>query len=133
MPRQKRSSLVSKQKSNKRWCSELMSHENYSHETDVFEKYKTSISSVLPERNMNCLTLEDGCLKDLNYYENSEVPHYVIMDVQFLKGLLKNVLCDVFKSHSLKIDIGEKFGVSRKIPVFCTSCNIIKSSNFTTR
>ncbi|GFS99374.1 uncharacterized protein TNCV_1601791 [Trichonephila clavipes] len=86
MPRQKRSSLVSKQKANKRWCSE-----HYSHETDVFRKDKTSISSALPERNMRGQTLEDSCLNDLNC-ENSEAPHYVIMDVQFLKGLLKNLL-----------------------------------------
>ncbi|GFW83174.1 uncharacterized protein TNCV_3237211 [Trichonephila clavipes] len=65
--------------------------------------------------------------------ENSEAPHYVIMDVQFLKGLLKNLLCDVCKSYSLKIDIGEKLGFSRKISVFGTSCDIIKSSNFTSR
>ncbi|GFX54057.1 hypothetical protein TNCV_2336931 [Trichonephila clavipes] len=45
MPRQKRSSLVSKQKANKRWCSE-----HYSHETDVFRKDETSISSALPEK-----------------------------------------------------------------------------------
>ncbi|GFV44066.1 uncharacterized protein TNCV_3571871 [Trichonephila clavipes] len=55
------------------------------------------------------------------------------MDVQFLKGLLKNLLCDVCKSYSLKIDIGGKLGFSRKISVFCTSCDIIKSSNFTSR
>ncbi|GFU51837.1 uncharacterized protein TNCV_3733511 [Trichonephila clavipes] len=55
------------------------------------------------------------------------------MDVQFLKGLLKNLLCDVCKSYSLKIDIGEKLGFSREISVFCTSCDIIKSSNFTSR
>ncbi|GFY00113.1 uncharacterized protein TNCV_1342111 [Trichonephila clavipes] len=64
MPRQKRSSLVSKQKANKRWCSE-----HYSHETDVFRKDETSISSALPERNMRCQTLEDSCLstvKSLN-------------------------------------------------------------------
>ncbi|GFX89325.1 uncharacterized protein TNCV_1340241 [Trichonephila clavipes] len=128
MPRQKRSSLVSKQKANKRWCSE-----HYSHETDVFRKDETSISSALPERNMRCQTLEDSCLNDLNCCENSEAPHYVIMDVQFLKGLLKNLLCDVCKSYSLKIDIGEKLGFSRKISIFCTSCDIIKSSNFTSR
>ncbi|GFV77451.1 uncharacterized protein TNCV_1069801 [Trichonephila clavipes] len=87
MPRQKRSSLVSKQKANKRWCSE-----HYSHETDVFRKDETSISSALPERNRRCQTLEDSCLNDLNCCENSEAPHYVIMDVQFLKGLLKNLL-----------------------------------------
>ncbi|GFW93132.1 hypothetical protein TNCV_3888731 [Trichonephila clavipes] len=86
MPRQKRSSLVSKQKANKRWCSE-----HYSHETDVFRKDETSISSVLPQRNMRCQTLEDNCLNDLNCCESSEAPHYVIMDVQFLKGLLKNL------------------------------------------
>ncbi|GFY21063.1 uncharacterized protein TNCV_3991071 [Trichonephila clavipes] len=128
MPRQKRSSLVSKQKANKRWCSE-----HYSHETDVFRKDETSISSALPERNMRCQTLEDSCLNDLNCCENSEAPHYVIMDVQFLKGLLKNLLCDVCKSYSLKIDIGEKLRFSRKISIFCTSCDIIKSSNFTSR
>ncbi|GFX49514.1 uncharacterized protein TNCV_4901561 [Trichonephila clavipes] len=127
MPKQKRSSLVSKQKANKRWCSE-----HSSHETDVFRKDETSISSALPERNMRCQTLEDSCLNDLNCCENSEAPHYVIMDVQFLKGLLKNLLCDVCKSYSPKIDIGEKLGFSRKISVFCTSCDIIKSSNFTT-
>ncbi|GFU13194.1 uncharacterized protein TNCV_1445931 [Trichonephila clavipes] len=128
MPRHKRSSLVSKQKANKRWCSE-----HSSHETDVFRKDETSISSALPERNIRCQTLEDSCLNDLNCCENSEAPHYVIMDVQFLKGLLKNLLCDVCKLYSLKIDIGEKLGFSRKISVFCTSCDIIKSSNFTTR
>ncbi|GFX71280.1 uncharacterized protein TNCV_3410501 [Trichonephila clavipes] len=128
MPRQKRSSLVSKQKANKRWCSE-----HYTHDTDVFRKDETSISSALPERNMRCQTLEDSCLNDLNCCENSEAPHYVIMDVQFLKGLLKNLLCDVCKSYSLKIDIGGKLGFSRKISVFCTSCDIIKSSNFTSR
>ncbi|GFV33995.1 uncharacterized protein TNCV_2613931 [Trichonephila clavipes] len=128
MPRQKRSSLVSKQKANKRWCNE-----HSSHETDVFRKDEISISSALPERNMRCQTLEDSCLNDLNCCENSEAPHYVIMNVQFLKGLLKNLLCDVCKSYSLKIDIGEKLGFSRKISVFCTSCDIIKSSNFTTR
>ncbi|GFV99802.1 uncharacterized protein TNCV_5081621 [Trichonephila clavipes] len=128
MPRQKRSSLVSKQKANKRWCSE-----HYSHETDVFRKDETSISSALPERNMRCQTLGDNCLNDLNCCENSEAPHYVIMDVQFLKGLLKNLLCDVCKSYSLKIDISGKLGFSRKISVFCTSCDIIKSSNFTSR
>ncbi|GFU86672.1 uncharacterized protein TNCV_2880921 [Trichonephila clavipes] len=128
MPRQKRTSLVSKQKANKRWCSE-----HYSHETGVFRKDKTSISSALPERNMRCQTLEDSCLNDLNCCENSEAPHYVIMDVQFLKGLLKNLLCDVCKSYSLKIDICEKLGFSRKISVFCISCDIIKSSNFTSR
>ncbi|GFV08764.1 uncharacterized protein TNCV_2488361 [Trichonephila clavipes] len=128
MPRQKRSNLVSKQKANKRWCSE-----HYSHETDVFRKDETSISSALPERNMRCQTLEDSCLNDLNCCENSEAPHYVIMDVQFLKGLLKNLLCDVCKSYSLKIDIGGKLGFSRKFSVFCTSCDIIKSSNFTCR
>ncbi|GFT17863.1 uncharacterized protein TNCV_4910431 [Trichonephila clavipes] len=42
MPRQKRSSLVSKQKANKRWCNE-----HSSHETDVFRKDETSISSAL--------------------------------------------------------------------------------------
>ncbi|GFU35773.1 uncharacterized protein TNCV_1083391 [Trichonephila clavipes] len=128
MPRQKRSSLVSKQKANKRGCSE-----HYRHETDVFRKDETSVSSALPERNMRCQTLEDSCLNDLNCCENSEAPHYVIMDVQFLKGLLKNLLCDVCKSYSLKIDIGGKLGFSRKISVFCTSCDIIKSSNFTSR
>ncbi|GFW44902.1 uncharacterized protein TNCV_4512161 [Trichonephila clavipes] len=87
MPRQKRSSLVSKQKANKRWCSE-----HYSHETDVFRKDETSISSALPERNMRCQTLEDSCLNDLNCCENSEAPDYVIMDVQFLKGLLKSTV-----------------------------------------
>ncbi|GFX85689.1 uncharacterized protein TNCV_2470911 [Trichonephila clavipes] len=96
MPRKKRSSLVSKQKANKRWCSE-----HYSHETDDFRKDETSISSALPERNMRCQTLEDSCLNDLNCCENSEAPHYVIMDVQFLKGLLKN-LCDVCKSSTVK-------------------------------
>ncbi|GFW74026.1 uncharacterized protein TNCV_545501 [Trichonephila clavipes] len=90
MPRQKRSSLVSKQKANKRWCSE-----HYSHVTDVFKKDETSISSALPERNMRCHTLEDSCLNDLNCCENSDTPHYVIMDVQFLKGLLKNLLSTV--------------------------------------
>ncbi|GFS69252.1 hypothetical protein TNCV_4010821 [Trichonephila clavipes] len=105
MPRQKRSSLVSKQKANKRWCNE-----HSSHETDVFRKDETSISSALPESNMRCQTLEDSCLNDLNCCENSEAPHYVIMNAQFLKGLLKNLLCDVCKSYSLKIDIGEKFG-----------------------
>ncbi|GFY20982.1 uncharacterized protein TNCV_3990261 [Trichonephila clavipes] len=128
MPRQKRSSLVSKQKANKRSCSE-----HYSHETNVFRKDKTSISSALPKRNMRCQTLEDSCLNDLNCCENSEAAHYVIMDVQFLKGLLKNLLCDVCKSYSLKIDIGEKLGFSRKISIFCTSCDIIKSINFTSR
>ncbi|GFY22960.1 uncharacterized protein TNCV_2182211 [Trichonephila clavipes] len=128
MPRQKRSSLVSKQKANKRWCNE-----HYSHETDVFRKDETSISSALPEKNMRCQTLEDSCLNDLNCCENSEAPHYVIMDVQFLKGLLKNLLCHVCKLYSLKIDIGGKLGFSRKISVFCTSCDIIKSSNFTSR
>ncbi|GFV85139.1 uncharacterized protein TNCV_4171921 [Trichonephila clavipes] len=128
MPRQKLSSLVSKQKANKRWCSE-----HYSHETDVFRKDETSISSALPERNMRCQTLEDSCLNDLNCCENYEAPHYVIMDVQFLKGLLKNLLCDVCKSYSLKIDIGGKLGFSRKISVFCTSCDIIKSNNFKSR
>ncbi|GFU12379.1 uncharacterized protein TNCV_723451 [Trichonephila clavipes] len=83
MPRQKRSSLVSKQKANKRWCSE-----HYSHETDVYRKDETSISSALPERNMRCQTLEDSCLNDLNCCENSEAPHYVIMDKQFLKAAL---------------------------------------------
>ncbi|GFT77793.1 hypothetical protein TNCV_8071 [Trichonephila clavipes] len=83
MPRQKRSSLVSKQKANKRWCSE-----QYSHETDVFRKDETSISSAVPERNRRCQTLEDSSLNDLNCCENSEATHYVIMDVQFLKGLL---------------------------------------------
>ncbi|GFY11170.1 uncharacterized protein TNCV_4471561 [Trichonephila clavipes] len=91
MPRQKQSSLVSKQKANKRWCSE-----HSSHETDVFRKDETSISSALPERNMRCQTLEDSCLNDLNCCENSEAPHYVIMDVQFLKGLFKNLLCDIY-------------------------------------
>ncbi|GFS62303.1 uncharacterized protein TNCV_5031671 [Trichonephila clavipes] len=128
MPRQKRSSLVSKQKANKRWCSE-----HYSHETDVFRKDETSIFLALPERNMRCQTLEDSCLNDLNCCENSEAPHYVIMDVQFLKGLLKNLLCDVCQSYSLKIDIGGKLRFSRKISVFCSSCDIIKSSNFTSR
>ncbi|GFT69460.1 uncharacterized protein TNCV_1297541 [Trichonephila clavipes] len=128
MPRQKRSSLVSKQKANKRWCNEP-----YSHGTYVFRKDETSISSALPERNMSCQTLEDSFWNDLNCCENSEAPHYVIMDVQFLKGLLKNLLCDVCKSYSLKIDIGEKLGFSRKISVFCPSCDIIKSSNFTSR
>ncbi|GFU64149.1 uncharacterized protein TNCV_3745171 [Trichonephila clavipes] len=47
---QKRSSIVSKQKANKIWCSE-----HYSHETDVFRKDETSISSALPERNMRCV------------------------------------------------------------------------------
>ncbi|GFX92993.1 uncharacterized protein TNCV_139371 [Trichonephila clavipes] len=126
MPRQKRWSLVSKQKANKRWCSE-----HYSHETDVFRKDETPISSALPERNMICQTLEDSCLNDLNCCENSEAPHYGIMDVQFLKGHIKNLLCDVCKSYSLKIDIVGKLGFSRKISVFCTSCDIIKSSNFT--
>ncbi|GFX89867.1 uncharacterized protein TNCV_1535141 [Trichonephila clavipes] len=97
MPRQQRSSLVNKQKANKRWCNE-----HYSHETDVFRKDETSISSALPERNMRCQTLEDSCLNDLNCCENSEAPHYVIMDVQFLKGLLKNLLCDVCKSSTVK-------------------------------
>ncbi|GFW55571.1 hypothetical protein TNCV_119551 [Trichonephila clavipes] len=105
MPRQKRSSLVSKQKANKRWCNG-----HSSHETDVFRKDETSISSALPERNMRCQTLEDSCLNDLNCCENSEAPHYVIMNVQFLKGLLKTLLCDVCKSYSPKIDIGEKLG-----------------------
>ncbi|GFS95848.1 uncharacterized protein TNCV_2259241 [Trichonephila clavipes] len=80
-----------------------------------------------------CQTLEDSCLNDLNCCENSEAPHYVIMDVQFLKVLLKNLLCDVCKSYSLKIDIAEKLGFSRKISVFCSSCDIIKSNNFTSR
>ncbi|GFU12572.1 uncharacterized protein TNCV_4244821 [Trichonephila clavipes] len=97
MPRQMRSSLVSKQKANKRWCSE-----HYSHETDVYRKDVTSISSALPERNMRCQTLEDSCLNDLNCCENSEAPHYVIMDKEFLKGLLKNLLCDVCKSSTEK-------------------------------
>ncbi|GFT36196.1 uncharacterized protein TNCV_4778301 [Trichonephila clavipes] len=97
MPRQKRSRLVSKQKANKRWCSE-----HYSHETDVFRKDETSISSALPEGNMRYQTLEDSCLNDLNCCENSEAPHYVIMDAQFLKGLLKNLLCDVCKSSTVK-------------------------------
>ncbi|GFX86164.1 uncharacterized protein TNCV_2560461 [Trichonephila clavipes] len=83
---------------------------------------------------MRCQTLEDSCLNDLNCCENSEAPHYVIMDVQFLKGLLKNLLCDVCKSYSLKFDIGGKLGdFPEKISVFCTSCDIIKSSNFTSR
>ncbi|GFU88267.1 hypothetical protein TNCV_846601 [Trichonephila clavipes] len=93
MPRQKRSSLVSTQKANKRWCSE-----HYSHETDVFRKDETSISSALPERNMRCQTLEGSCLNDLNCCENSEAPHYVIMDVQFLKVLLKTY-CVMFANH----------------------------------
>ncbi|GFW43347.1 uncharacterized protein TNCV_2923951 [Trichonephila clavipes] len=49
MTRQKKSSLVSKQKANKRWCSEL-----YSHENDVFRKDKISISKALPERKASC-------------------------------------------------------------------------------
>ncbi|GFU24259.1 uncharacterized protein TNCV_3395831 [Trichonephila clavipes] len=53
MPRQKRSSLVSKQKANNRWCSE---HSSY--ETDVFRKDETSISSALPERNMRYVTFD---------------------------------------------------------------------------
>ncbi|GFX37542.1 uncharacterized protein TNCV_4899721 [Trichonephila clavipes] len=124
MPRQKRSSLVSKQKANKRWCSE-----HYSHETDVFRKDETSISSALPERNMRCQTLEDSCLNDLNCCENSEAPHYVIMDVQFLKGLLKNLLCDVksaYQSNSAITDIDDTFdgtwltrGHSSQIGVGC--------------
>ncbi|GFV53140.1 hypothetical protein TNCV_4954261 [Trichonephila clavipes] len=94
MPKQKRSSLVSKQKANNRWCSE-----HYSHETGVFRKDKTSISSELPQRNMRCQTLEDSCWNDLNYYENSEAPHYVIRDVQFLKGLLKTY-CVIFANRT---------------------------------
>ncbi|GFX14683.1 uncharacterized protein TNCV_4016811 [Trichonephila clavipes] len=89
MPRQMRSCLVSKQNANKRWCVE-----HNSHETDVLRKDKSSISSALPERNMKCPSLEDSCLNDLNCYGDSEAPHYVTIDVQFLKGLLKNLLCD---------------------------------------
>ncbi|GFV90724.1 uncharacterized protein TNCV_2224401 [Trichonephila clavipes] len=129
MPRQKQSSLVSKQKANKRWCSE-----HYSLETDVFKKDKTSISSALSEKkNMRCQNLEDSCLNDLNCNENSEAPHYLIMDVQFFKGLLKNMLCDVCKSYSLKIYIGENPGFFGKISVFCTFYDMIKSRNFTSR
>ncbi|GFV08512.1 uncharacterized protein TNCV_2937271 [Trichonephila clavipes] len=49
---------------------------------------------------MRYQTLEDSCLNDLNCRENSEAPH-VIMDVQFLKGLLKNLLCDIYRKKSL--------------------------------
>ncbi|GFR09814.1 hypothetical protein TNCT_421001 [Trichonephila clavata] len=79
--------------------------------------------------------LEDSCLNNVNCYGDSEAPHYLIMDVQYLKGLLENLLCDVCsKSYSYEIDIGEKLGFSRKISVFCTLCNLItKSSNFTSR
>ncbi|GFW19244.1 hypothetical protein TNCV_255711 [Trichonephila clavipes] len=88
--------------------------------------------SITRKKYEMCQTLDDRRLKDLNCYENSEAPH-VIMDVQFLKGLLKNLLCDVCKSYSLKIDIGEKLRLSREISVFCTFCALIKSSNFTSR
>ncbi|GFU28516.1 uncharacterized protein TNCV_467531 [Trichonephila clavipes] len=108
MPRQKRSSLVSKQIANKRWC-----RKHFSHETDVFRKDKTSISSALPKRNMRYQTLEDSCLNDLNCYENTEAPHYVIMDAQFLK---KKSLNDVrsqvksaYQSNSVITDIDVTF------------------------
>ncbi|GFR08223.1 hypothetical protein TNCT_306261 [Trichonephila clavata] len=90
MPRHKQSSLVSKQKANKRWCGEQNSHE-----TDVFRNDKSSISSTLQDRNMRCQILSDSCLNDVNCYGDSEAPHFLIMDVQFLKGFLKNLLCDV--------------------------------------
>ncbi|GFU79490.1 hypothetical protein TNCV_150021 [Trichonephila clavipes] len=89
MPRQKRSSLVGKQKANKRWCSE-----HYSHETDVFKKDKISISSALPERNMRCQILEDSFLNDLNYYENSGSASLCDNGCTVFERSFKNLFCD---------------------------------------
>ncbi|GFV35880.1 uncharacterized protein TNCV_2866392 [Trichonephila clavipes] len=122
MPRQKRSSLVSKQKANKRWCNE-----HSSHETDVFRKDETSISSALPERNMRCQTLEDSCLNDLNC-ENSEAPHYVIMNIysKKLENDVRSQVKSAYQSNSAITDIDVTFdgtwltrGHSSQIGVGC--------------
>ncbi|GFW91065.1 uncharacterized protein TNCV_1759391 [Trichonephila clavipes] len=100
MPRQKRSSLVRKQKANKRWCSE-----HYSHETEVFRKDETSISSALPERRMRCQTLEDSCLNDLNCCDNSEVPQSTVKSLNDVRSQVKSA----YQSNSAITDIEVTF------------------------
>ncbi|GFX91714.1 uncharacterized protein TNCV_3529131 [Trichonephila clavipes] len=100
MPRQKRSSLVSKQKANKRWCSE-----HYNHETHVFRKDETSIPSALPERNMRYVTF-DGTWLTRGYSSQIGVGCVVdlltgfVMDFEFMSK--RCIECEHAKS-----DLGE--------------------------